>query len=163
MEVMVKKIHHHDTVLSNTDASNVKEHTAATQCEGANNNPEQNTSTPPMSMETMTRNIESTTSPSYVSKKTAQERNNQSDKSTDGNGAMFTNLNGDEYKKFCLAKLFDETLMTKLVEVLHENSSLEDFVKLINQMADGTMDAMNMSFLLCLDVANFSPYQPQQP
>ena len=46
----------------------------------------------------MTTNIESTTSPSYVSKKTAQERNNQSDKSTDGNDGMFANLNGDEYK-----------------------------------------------------------------
>ena len=55
-------------------------------------------------------------------------------------------------KKFCLAKLCDETLMTKLVEELHENSSLEDFVKLINQLANGTMDAMNMSLLLCLDV-----------
>ena len=56
-------------------------------------------------------------------------------------------------KQFCLAKLCDETLMTKLVEILHENSPLEDFVKLINQLADVTMDAMNMSFLLCLDVA----------
>ena len=52
-----------------------------------------------MNMETMTRDIESTTSPSYVLKKSAQERNNQSDKSTYGNGGMFTNLNGDEYKK----------------------------------------------------------------
>ena len=91
---------HNETVVSNTDASNVKENTAARQCEGTKNNPEQKTSTPPMNMETITRHIESTTAPSYVLKKPAQERNNQSDKST-----------------------------------------------------DGTMDAMNMSFLLCLDVA----------
>ena len=67
----------------------------------------------------MTMNIEATTSPSHVSKNTAQEGNNQSDKSTDGNDGMFTNLNGDEYKKFCLAKLCDETFMTKYCMKIH--------------------------------------------
>ena len=43
--------------------------------------------------------------------------------------------------------------MTKLVEVLYDSSTLEDFVKLITQLSEGTLDTMNMSFLLCLEVA----------
>ena len=62
-------------------------------------------------------------------------------------------FNNKVYKKFCQDKLCDPDLMHKLVEVLHENSSLDDFMSLVTQLADGTLDAMNMSFLLCLDVA----------
>ena len=70
----------------------------------------------------------------------------------DGENDDMCNINGDEYKKFCLAKLCDEELMTKL-EVLYESSTLEDFVKLITQLSEKILDAMNMSFLLCLEVA----------
>ena len=49
--------------------------------------------------------------------------------------------------------------MKKLVEVLHDNSSLEDFMVLITQLADGTIDSMNMAFLLCLDVAELQKLQ----
>ena len=65
------------------------------------------------------------------------------------------NINGDEYKKFCLAKLCDEELMTKLVEVLYKSSALEDFVKLVTQLSEGTFNTMNMSFLLssCCQIA----------
>ena len=35
--------------------------------------------------------------------------------------------------------------MTKLVEVLYDSSTLEDFVKLITQLSEGTLDAMNMN------------------
>ena len=85
------------------------------------------------------------------------------------NDVMY-NINGDEYKKFCLAKLCDEELMTKVVEVLYESSTLEDFVKLITQLSEGTLDAMNvlsegtldamnMSFLLCPEVAKLQSLQ----
>ena len=63
------------------------------------------------------------------------------------------NINEEGYKKFCLAKLCDKDLMEKLVEVLYHSLTLEDFIKLITQLAEGTLDAMNMSFLLCLEVA----------
>ena len=53
----------------------------------------------------------------------------------------------------------DEELMTKLVEALYESSTLEDFVKLITQLSEGTLDAMNMSFLLCLEVAKLQSLQ----
>ena len=74
------------------------------------------------------------------------------------NDVMY-NINGDEYKKFCLAKLCDEELMTKLVKVLYESTTLGDFVKLITQLSEGTLDTMNMSFLLCLEVAKLQYLQ----
>ena len=77
---------------------------------------------------------------------------NLNDTSDEENDVMY-NINGEDYKKICLAKLCDKELMTKLVEVLYDSSTLEDFVKLITQLSEGTLDAMNMSFLLCLQVA----------
>ena len=83
--------------------------------------------------------------------KTSQGKN-LNDTSEEENDVMY-NINGEDYKRFCLAKLCDKDLMTKLVEVLYDSSTLEDFVKLITQLSEGTLDAMNMSFLLCLEVA----------
>ena len=77
----------------------------------------------------------------------------------DGENDVMYNINGDEYKKCCLAKLCNEELMTKLVEVLYESSTLEDFVKLITQLSEGTLDTMNMSFLSCLEVAKLQSLQ----
>ena len=77
----------------------------------------------------------------------------------DGEDDVMYNINRDEYKKFCLAKLCDEELMIKLVEVLYESSTLEDFVKLITQLSEGSLDTMNMSFLLCLEVAKLQSLQ----
>ena len=66
-----------------------------------------------------------------------------------GEDDVMYNINGDEYKK----------LMTKFVKVLYESSALEDFVKLLTQLSEGTLDTMNMSFLLCLEVAKLQSLQ----
>ena len=93
-----------------------------------------------------------------VSEDRTSNGNKLNGKSDRENDVMY-NINGDEYKKFCLAKLCDEELMTKVVEVLYESSTLEDFVKLITQLSEGTLDAMNMSFLLCPEVAKLQSLQ----
>ena len=49
--------------------------------------------------------------------------------------------------------------MTKLVKVLYESSTLDDFVKLVTQLSQGTLDAMNMSFLLCQEVVKLQSLQ----
>ena len=49
--------------------------------------------------------------------------------------------------------------MKKLVKVLHDNSSLEDFMALITQLADSIIDPINMAFLLCLDVVKLQKLQ----
>ena len=64
----------------------------------------------------------------------------------DDDDAIVGEFNKEAYKKFCHSKLCDDELMKKLVEVLHDNSSLEDFMALITQLADGTIDPMNMAF-----------------
>ena len=69
------------------------------------------------------------------------------------NDVVLDEFNNEVYKKFCQDKLCDPDFMHKLVEVLYENSSLDDFMSLVTQLADGTLDAMDMSFLLCLDIA----------
>ena len=100
-----------------------------------------------------------------VGKNVNEERTSNAKKlngKMDGEDDVMYNINGDEYKKFCLAKLCDEVLMTKLVEVLYESSTLEDFVKLITQLSEGTLDTMNMSFLLCLEVAKLQSLKKQQ-
>ena len=101
-------------------------------------------------------NIEIQNNSTVVGQKITQDRRskgkNLNDISDEENDVIY-NINGEDYKKFCLAKLCDKELKTKLVEVLHDSSTLEDFVKPITQLSEGTLDAMNMSFLLCLEVA----------
>ena len=80
------------------------------------------------------------------------ESHEMADNSSNAN-VDINEFNDDVYKEFCRAKLCDPELMSKLIEVLHETASLNDFIQLVTQLADGHTDLMNMSFLLCLEVA----------
>ena len=89
-----------------------------------------------------------------MGKKSEEEVHNYDD-----DDVIVGEFNEEVYKKFCHSKHCDDELMKKLVEVLHDNSSLEDFLALITQLADGIIDPMNMAFLLCLDVAKLQKLQ----
>ena len=90
-----------------------------------------------------------------------EEKRNQygGDKVPNDDEVILDQFNEQVYLKFCQEKLYDAELMSKLVELLHDNSSLEDFMSLVTQLADGTLDPMNMAFLLCLDVAKLEKCQ----
>ena len=70
------------------------------------------------------------------------------DKVQNDDEVILDQFNEQVYLRFCHEKLYDGEMMNKLVEVLHDNSSLEDFMSLVTQLAYGTLDPMNMAFLL---------------
>ena len=57
------------------------------------------------------------------------------------------------FKDTCKEDLLNEGLMTKLVDKLHANNCLQDFVNLVKLLANGIMLPMIIAFLLYLDVA----------
>ena len=59
------------------------------------------------------------------------------------------------FKDNCIETLCNITLISTLVDRLSNAGCLEDFVKLVKQLSNGTVSAMNIAFLLCLDVARF--------
>ena len=59
------------------------------------------------------------------------------------------------FKDNCIQTLCNIMLITTLVARLSNAGCLENFVKLVKQVSDGTVSAMNIAFLLCLDVARF--------
>ena len=62
------------------------------------------------------------------------------------------------FKDACKEDLLNEGLMMSLVDKLHANNCLQDFVNLIKLLASGLMSPMIIAFLLCLDVACLLSY-----
>ena len=59
------------------------------------------------------------------------------------------------FKVKCINKLKDESLIRKLVDNLDEEGNLEDFVNLIEQLANGQLPCNNIVLLLLLDRVHF--------
>ena len=80
----------------------------------------------------------------------------KSDRGTEENGTSSNNGIVNKpltFKDTCKEDLLNEGLMTKLVDKLHANNCLQDFVNLVKLLANGTMSPMIIAFL-CLDVAH---------
>ena len=81
----------------------------------------------------------------------------KSDRGTEENGTSSNNGIVNKpltFKDTCKEDLLNEGLMTKLVDKLHANNRLQDFVNLVKLLANGIMSPMIIAFLLCLDVAH---------
>ena len=57
------------------------------------------------------------------------------------------------FKERCVQMLTNMALITTLVDVLFKYGCLEDFIKLVEHLAEGSLACTNIAFLLCLDRA----------
>ena len=59
------------------------------------------------------------------------------------------------YVNYCFQQLRDNKLLRNLVEKLYSNDCLQDFMLLVTQIADGSLNPLNIAFLLCLERAKW--------
>ena len=83
------------------------------------------------------------------------EFNEVNDNVEDINSEENVNESSKSFKEYCISKLTDKTLMSRLVDRMEDSGNLYDFMKLIEMLSSGEFPADNIVLLLLLDRVRF--------